>query len=524
MPDTVELYDTTLRDGTQGEGVSFSVDEKIKLVRRMDDFGMSFIEGGWPGSNPKDIAFFQKVQGERLKHATVTAFGSTRRAGIAAQNDPNLNELVNAKVRVATIFGKSWDFQVTAALRIELDENLAMIRDSVTWLRQQGLEVIYDAEHFFDGVKANADYALKTVAAAAEAGARTLVLCDTNGGTLPHEISEITRQVVENFKTPVGIHCHNDSGVGVANSLAAVQAGAVHVQGTLNGYGERTGNANLVPIIPNLQLKMGRSVVSDEQLGSLASLSLYVSELANLPPDDRQPFVGRTAFAHKGGIHVSAIQRDRRTYEHIDPAAVGNHQRVLVSELSGQSNIRTRLEELEIPLDKNAPETRRILARIKTAENEGYTYEAADASLELLIRDELGQTERLFELDGFRVIIEKRGHHAPVLTEATVRVRVGEDEMLMAADGDGPVNALDTALRKALSNFFPSLAEMALTDYKVRVIDAEHATAAKVRVLVESRDESGEWSTVGVSANLVEASWQALADSIDYKLMKRDKQ
>jgi 2-isopropylmalate synthase len=518
----IELYDTTLRDGTQGVGVSFSVDEKIMMARRLDDIGIRYIEGGWPGSNPKDISFFQKAQSLNLKQATITAFGSTRRAKVAAENDANLNELVNAKVKTATIFGKSWDFQVTAALRIELAENLAMIFDSVSWLRQQGLEVIYDAEHFFDGYKANPDYAISTLKKAAEAGAVCLVLCDTNGGCMPSEIAQITKRVVDEFDTPVGIHAHNDSGVAVANSLAAVEVGATHVQGTINGYGERCGNANLISIIPNLQLKMGYDLIAPDHLASLTTLAHYTSELANLLPDDKQPFVGLNAFAHKGGIHVSAIKRDSRTYEHVDPTLVGNTQRVMISELSGQSNIRTKLDDMGISLEKNSPETLKILETVKEKENQGYTYEAACASMDILVSKILEKHQDFFELNGFRVIIEKRGHYGEVITEATVRVKVGDKEMLMAADGTGPVDALDHALRKALETFYPELADVHLTDYKVRVIDAEKATAAQVRVLIESRDHQQSWCTVGVSPNLVEASWQALVDSIDYKLLMKE--
>ncbi|MFB3786751.1 MAG: citramalate synthase [bacterium] len=519
----IEIFDTTLRDGTQGEGVNLSVEDKLRIAKRMDDFGIDFIEGGWPGSNPKDIAFFQRVKELNLRHARVTAFGSTRHAKNPADKDPNLRELLEADTPVVTIFGKSWDFHVVNALRIPLEENLTLISDSIRYLVEHGREVIYDAEHFFDGYKNNPAYALQTIQTASQAGARTVVLCDTNGGCLPHEVAEIARAAIGHLSGPVGIHTHNDSGCAVANALAAVRAGATHVQGTFNGFGERCGNSDLSAIIPNLMLKMGCAAVPPEKLKDIASLSLYISELANVPPRHNQPFVGMSAFAHKGGIHVSAVHRDSRTYEHIDPALVGNRQRVLISELSGQSNIFHRIEEMGIALDRSSPVARRILEKIKQLENEGYYFEAADASLELLIRKELGHYKPFFEMVAYRVLVDAQAS-GTMWSEATVRVKVGGEGFFMAGDGDGPVNALDNALRKALETRYPSLRDVRLNDFKVRIIDGRQGTAAKTRVLIESSDGQHEWITMGVSGNLIEASWDALVDSIEYKLLLDEKQ
>ncbi|RJP32904.1 MAG: citramalate synthase [Candidatus Omnitrophota bacterium] len=514
----IDIFDTTLRDGTQGEGVNLSVEDKIRIALRMDEFGIDYIEGGWPGSNPKDISFFQKIKEVELKHSKIAAFGSTRHAKNSAANDPNIQELLKAETEVVTIFGKTWDFHVLHALRVELTDNLEMIEDSIRHLKEHGRYVIYDAEHFFDGYKANADYALKTLAAAENAGADVIVLCDTNGGCLPHEIHEITRVVKGGISGQLGIHTHNDSGCASANALAAVMEGATHVQGTFNGFGERCGNADLSNVIPSLQLKMGYEVVPDEKLKELAHLSLFISELANIPPRHNQPYVGMSAFAHKGGIHVSAVQRDSKTYEHINPELVGNSTRVLVSELSGQSNIFHRAEALGIKLEKNSPVARRILEKIKHLENEGYFFEAADASLSLLIRKELGRRRPFFELVAYRVLVEQ--HLTDGLwSEATVRVKIGDKIYFMAGDGDGPVNALDQALRKALESYYPQLNQLRLTDFKVRIIDAGRGTAAKTRVLIASTDGKSEWITMGVSDNMIEASWNALVDSIDYKLL-----
>ncbi len=523
MGQAIELYDTTLRDGTQGEGISLSADDKLKIAARLDRFGIHFIEGGWPGSNPKDVAFFARARELRLEHARLAAFGSTRRARVRPEDDANLQAILAAGVGVATIFGKSWDFHVRQALRTTLAENLAMIEESVAFLRSRGLDVIYDAEHFFDGYKSDREYALQTLEAAVRGGARTVVLCDTNGGSLPHEVFEIVQAVRARLPgVPLGIHAHNDCGLGVANSLMAVRAGATHVQGTMNGYGERTGNADLVQVIPNLQLKMGYQCVCPEQLAQLTELSHFVSELANVAPDPRQPFVGRSVFAHKGGIHVSALLRHPETYEHIRPELVGNTRRVLVSELSGVSNIIYKAREYGIELREGEPGLRRVVEQVKALEHEGYHFEGAEASFELLLKKALGLYQPFFELLGVRVILEKHRPDGMQPAEATIKVRVGERVLHTAAEGNGPVNALDHALRKALEDPYPAIRHMSLTDYKVRVLDGEAGTAARVRVLITSTADGRSWGTVGVSANIIEASWRALVDSIEYGLMLCD--
>lgn len=518
---SVQLFDTTLRDGTQGEGVSFSVDDKLRIAERLDEFGIHFIEGGWPGSNPKDVEFFERAKQLRLKQAMLVAFGSTRKAGIRAEGDTNLLAIVNSGVKAAAIFGKSWDFHVAEALRTTLDENLRMIADSVAFLKASGLTVIYDAEHFFDGYKHNPEYAMKTLRAAAEAGADVLALCDTNGGSLPNEVEEFVRIVVAQVSTRVGIHCHNDSGVAVANTLVAIGAGAGHVQGTINGVGERCGNVDLCQVIPNLQLKMGRPCVADEQLGKLTELSHYVSEMANMSLNARQPFVGRSVFAHKGGIHVSALLRHPETYEHIRPELVGNHRRVLVSELSGVSNILYKAQECDIPLEKDSPALRQIVEQVKSLEHQGYSFEGAEASFELVLKKAVDMYQPLFELHGFRLVVEKRAPDEEPVAEATIKVQVGDRIVHTVAEGDGPVNALDNALRKALEQVYPHIRNIKLTDYKVRVLNENGGTAAKVRVLITSSDEERSWGTVGVSSNIIEASWQALVDSIEYSLLQR---
>ncbi|AMA73892.1 MULTISPECIES: citramalate synthase [Aneurinibacillus] len=521
MKTQIFIYDTTLRDGTQGEGVSLSVDDKLKIAKKLDQLGVHYIEGGWPGSNPKDMEFFLRAKELKLKHAKITAFGSTRRFGVTAEADANLNMILKSGVEAVAIFGKSWDFHVTEALGTTLEENLSMIYESVRFLKDKGLEVIYDAEHFFDGYKHNPEYAMVTIRKAMEAGADWLTLCDTNGGSLPHEISEIVARVCEEVGTKIGIHCHNDGELAVANSLAAVAAGATQVQGTINGLGERCGNANLISIIPNLQLKLGYACVSDEQLKQLTNTSRYVYEIANIVPQNTQPFVGQSAFAHKGGMHVSAILKDAETYEHIKPETVGNTRRVLVSELSGQSNLLFKAQELNIDLDKNKPEGRAIIQKVKELEYQGYQYEGAEASFELLVRKGLGDYEEVFTVESFKVLMEKIGEQ-DVVTEATVKVKVNGQTVHTVAEGNGPVNALDNALRKALEVFFPDLKEMYLTDYKVRVLSEHEATASKVRVLVEStKDGRDSWSTVGVSTNVIEASWEALLDSMRYALLGR---
>jgi 2-isopropylmalate synthase len=514
----VKLYDTTLRDGTQSERISFSVKDKLKIAEQLDELGIHYIEGGWPGSNPKDVEFFIEVKKLKLK-ANVVPFGSTRKAGVAPEKDTNLTALLDSKTEVVCIFGKSWDLHVTDALKTTLEENLNMISESVKFLKEKGKEVIYDAEHFFDAYKDNKAYALKTIKAAEEGGADVIVLCDTNGGTLPFEISKIVKAVKIEVKTALGIHAHNDSETAIANTLVAVELGVAHIQGTINGYGERCGNANLCSIIPNLKLKLGINCVSNDHLHRLTEVSRYISEIANLSPPSNLPYVGTSAFAHKGGIHVDAVQKNPRTYEHVEPYTVGNTQRILVSELSGRANVVSKAREFGFTLEKGTKETAKILKILKEKENEGYQYEGAEASFELLIREALNHKKKFFDLEGFRVIVERQ-KDGRMLAEVTVRLKVGGEEFFKAAQGDGPVNALDNALRKALYKFYPSIKEMHLRDYKVRVLDEKSGTAAKVRVLIESGDVSGTWGTVGVSENIIEASFEALVDSIVYKLLK----
>ena len=517
----VFLYDTTLRDGTQGEGVSLSVDDKLKIAKKLDEMGVHYIEGGWPGSNPKDMNFFELVKDLELKNSKVTAFGSTRRIGIKASEDQNLQRILESGVKAVAIFGKTWDFQVTEALQTTLEENLNMIYDSVKFLKENNLEVIFDAEHFFDGYKGNPEYAIATIKKAEEAGADCVALCDTNGGTLPQEITKIVGHVVSELTIQVGIHCHNDGELGVANTLAAVEAGAAHVQGTINGYGERCGNANLISVIPNLQLKMGYTCIAPEELAKLTSVSKYVHEIANQVPPSNQPFVGKSAFAHKGGMHVSAVMKHPETYEHLPPESVGNKRRVLVSELSGQSNVLFKAKEWNLDLDKNNAASKQIIEKVKEMEHLGYQYEAAEASFELLVKKGLGEIKQFFKLDHFKIFIENHGGES-FSTEAVVKLCVNDREVLTAAEGNGPVNAIDHALRKALVEFYPSISNMYLSDYKVRVLDEAEATASKVRVLVESSDGKDTWSTIGVSGNIIEASWYALIDSVRYYLMKHE--
>ncbi len=514
----VSLYDTTLRDGTQGEGISFSLLDKVRIAEKLAGFGMDYIEGGWPGSNPKDLAFFAEARKLDLGGAKLAAFGSTRRAGIDASDDPQIAQLLEAETPVVTIFGKSWKLQVDKVLGVPHAENLAMIGDSVSFLKSHGREVFYDAEHFFDGYKEDAQFAMATLAAAADGGADMLVLCDTNGGTMPDEIASITEVVEARFPGKVGIHTHNDCGLGVANSLAAVRAGAVQVQGTMNGYGERTGNCNLTSVIPCLQLKMGIPVVKDLTL--LREVSLFVDELANCQPDPRAPFVGVTAFAHKGGMHVNAVAKTAAAYEHIEPSSVGNRQNILVSELSGRSNILMKAAELGLALTKDNPAVLRVLERIKAMESEGFEFEAADASLDLLIRRELGRHTPLFALKGYHCSFRRDAAGSSTLCEATVSLRDGDRELEMTAEGDGPVNALDAALRKALLQLHPWISGISLSDYKVRIVDGGRGTAARTRVHIVSSEGSESWGTVGVSDNIIEASWMALVDSLEYRATK----
>ncbi len=522
----VQLFDTTLRDGTQGEKITFSSDDKIRVAKALDDFGIHYIEGGWPGSNPKDIDFFKKIRDVTLKQARITAFGSTRKAGNKPDADPNLKAITDAGTPVASIFGKTWDLHVREVLRITLKENLAMIEDSVAYLKSKGLEVIYDAEHFFNGYKKNPSYALETLEAANRGKADIIVLCDTNGGTLPHELEPIFREVSKRIDCPLGIHAHDDCGVGVALSIEAVNQGAVQVQGTFNGYGERCGNANLCSIIPILKIKMGIDCISDEKLRELASLSRYISELTNLTHDLKMPFVGESAFAHKGGIHVDAVIKNPKTYEHIEPELVGNTRRVLLSDLSGKSNVYYKTSQFGIDLsimDDHKKKTKEILRKLKDMENAGYQFEGAEGSFEILLKRLIDRFDEYFYLEGFRVITEKRGPKHNPLSEATIKVTVDGEKELTASEGVGPVNALDTALRKALTVFYPTLKEMRLIDYKVRVLETNMATEAFVRVLIQSTDGKDVWGTVGVSRNIMEASWLALVDSISYKLLKDEK-
>ena len=516
MSNRIEIYDTTLRDGTQGEAINFSVADKCRIAEELDALGVDFIEGGWPGSNPRDVAFFNEVRSLKLRHARITAFGATRRKSFSCETDKSIQSLIEARTPVVTIFGKSWELHVREALRIDLEENLEIIADSLRYLSARVPLVIYDAEHFFDGYRSNPEYALQTLLVAAEAGAARIVLCDTNGGSLPHDVERITREVTGKLSVPVGIHCHNDGELAVANTLAAVHAGASHVQGTINGYGERCGNANLCAVIPNLELKLGCEVIGPEGLRRLRETASFVSEIANLELASSAAFVGASAFAHKGGVHVSAVERNPLTYEHVAPELVGNRRRILVSDLSGRANLTAKARELNLEVDGK----QRILDELKRLEHEGFEFEAAEASFELLVHKLRNEPEPFFELLSFRVIDEHRGAVTP-LSEATVKIKVGESVEHTAATGTGPVNALDQALRRALAEFYPSLSEMHLTDYKVRVINSSlSGTASLVRVLITSTDGKTKWSTVGVSSNIVEASWRGLVDSVEYKLMK----
>src|SRR5437867_3628922 len=515
----IQIYDTTLRDGSQGEDISFSVEDKLHIAKKLDELGIDYIEGGWPGSNFKDMAFFRRVPELSLRHAKVAAFGSTRHPKNQVEADPNIQALVEAKTPVVTIFGKSWDLHVKVALGISLDENLLLIRDSVAYLKSLGREVIYDAEHFFDGFRADPEYARATLKEAEEAGADAIVLCDTNGGTLTEDIRDRFLAVAPHLKTTLGIHTHNDSDMAVANAIIAIQHGAIHVQGTINGYGERCGNANLCSIIPNVELKLGMRCLGKEKLKDLTDLSRYVSEISNMHHRQDFPFVGKSAFAHKGGIHVSAVMKDSAAYEHINPEAVGNERRVLISELSGKSNVLYKAERMGLDINKASPSAQIVVNKLKEMEHYGYQFEGAEASFEMLFNKLINQHREFFELDGFRVITEKKGNNES-LSEAVIKLKVDGTEEHTAAEGVGPVSALDRALRKSLITFFPCIKDIRLTDYKVRVLNAKGGTDAKVRVLIESSDGHEAWSTVGVSENLIEASWLALVDSISYKLKK----
>ncbi len=515
----IEFYDTTLRDGAQTEGMSLSVNDKLRIAEEIDKLGVRYIEGGWPGSNPKDMDFFRRSKKLKLRSALITAFGSTRRGHIKVKDDANVKALLAAGTKVITVFGKTWDLHAKDVLKVSLDENLKMIYDTVNYLKKRGLEVIYDAEHFFDGYEADADYAIRTLKAAEEAGAETLVLCDTNGGTLGARLAAIVKAVKPRIGLPLGIHTHNDSGLAVANTITAVEQGCTHVQGTINGYGERCGNADLITVIGNLKLKLGINCISASRMKKLTEVSRCVSEVANMRIVNNQPFVGSSAFAHKGGIHVNAMMKNPKSYEHIEPSLVGNRRHFLISELSGKTNILVKAKELELDLSKKTPQTRKILELIQDLEHQGYQFEAAEGSLELLMKKAMGKYKKFFDLEGFRVIVEKRDD-GRLISEATIKLKVHNIEEHTAAEGDGPVNALDNALRKALEGFYPALAKMHLSDFKVRVLEEKAGTAARVRVLVQSRDEKDTWSTVGVSENIIEASWDALVDSVEYKLLK----
>ena len=519
MTRQITLYDTTLRDGTQGEQVTLSAEDKLRIAQKLDDFGISFIEGGWPGSNPKDVRFFEMARKQTFHTARLTAFGSTRRPQSRPEDDENIRALLEAELETVAVFGKSWDLHASEILGVTLDENAAMIEDTVAYLTRRGRKVIYDAEHFFDGYKDNPAYALKTLNAAIDGGADIIVLCDTNGGAMPEEIRSIMKDVLPHLTLPVGIHAHNDCGLALANSLAAVQSGAGMVHGTINGYGERCGNVDLISVIGNLHLKMGYPCIGKGKIRQLTELSRFVSEVANVPPLNHRPFVGRSAFAHKGGVHVSAILKNPAAYEHLDPDRVGNRRRVLVSDLSGKSNIEYKTREMGIKLGGNGYDSQKIVQEIKELEDQGFQFDAAEGSLELLIKKVTGQFEEPFVLESFRVTIEKN-RSGPSTSQATIKISVGDDHEITAAEGDGPVNALDHALRKALTKFFPHIQEMGLVDFKVRVIDGSGGTASKVRVQIESRDSREIWSTIGVSENIIEASWQALVDSVQYRLSK----
>jgi 2-isopropylmalate synthase len=540
---TIQIYDTTLRDGCQAEDISLTIEDKLRITQRLDDFGIGYVEGGWPGSNPRDEAYFKEVAKLSLKQIRVAAFGSTRRVGIRASEDRNLQMLLNTHTPVVTIFGKTWDLHVRDDLRIPLEENLEVIHDTVRYLKSHVDEVIFDAEHFFDGHRNNPEFALECLRVAADAGADLLCLCDTNGGRMPEEIAASVDAAAAVSETPLGIHCHNDSELAVANSLIAVQHGAVQVQGTINGFGERCGNVNLCSVIANLQLKLGYQVVGAANLSRLQELSHYVYELANLEPNKRQAYVGQSAFAHKGGVHVAAVQRNPVTYEHIDPAVVGNRQRVLVSDLSGRANIVYKAKQFGVDLENLDPHLRKLVDEVKQLEHAGYQFEGADASLELRMHRVLSGDKRYFHLIQFRVVDEKgymrllfgdNGNfqvrtdegieHDPALAWATIMLSGPDGEIEhTAAEGNGPVNALDKALRRALQRFYPQVQEIKLLDYKVRVLGSGTGSSSSVRVLIESGDGQERWGTVGVSHNVIEASWQALVDSFEYKLYKEEK-
>lgn len=513
-----ELYDTTLRDGAQTEGISYSVQDKVSIARKLDELGINFIEAGWP-ANPKDREVFSILKHTPLKQASLAAFGSTRRADKKASLDPNIKNILNAETSVVTIFGKTWDLHIRDVLKVSLDENLKIISDTVSYLVSKGKVVIYDCEHFFDGYKSNPEYATKTVLTAYEAGASRIVFCDTNGGTVTSELIRIIHQIAPKVKSILGIHTHNDLGLAVANSILAFENGVSHIQGTFNGYGERCGNADLSTVIGILKTKLDIDCISDKNLRELTKVSHFISEVSNLRQQPNQPFVGASSFVHKGGVHIDAMLKNPKTYEHIDPVIVGNHRRILVSELAGSMPIILKAKEFDLNLDKKSPQAKRILKLLQDLEHKGYQFEAADASFEILIKRALKQYKKFFDLESFRVVVEKKPD-GRITSEAIIKIKVKGIEEHTASDGDGPVNALDNALRKALKAFYPTLSQMHLSDFKVRVLDEKAGTASKVRVLIQSQDDFDSWGTVGVSENMIEASWQALVDSVEYKLLK----
>ncbi len=519
MQKVIDIFDSTLRDGAQAEGISFSVEDKLKIVRALDDLGISYIEAGNPGSNPKDIEFFEKMRAITLKSAKLTAFGSTRRRGISVEADKNVQSIMDANTPAVAIFGKSWDFHVTEIIKTTLEENEKMVLETIAYFKKRGKEVVFDAEHFFDGYKANPEYAFRVLKAAVEGGADCLVLCDTNGGCFPATVYEIVKKVKETFKIRVGIHAHNDCGMAVANSIMAVEAGAEHVQGTYIGFGERCGNANLSTIIPNLQIKKDLYCIPDEKLKTLTYCARKIAEIANISLNKREPYVGSSAFAHKGGMHIDGVCKASESFEHVNPELVGNKRRFLMSEVSGRNTILEKIRELNPAINKESQETEAIISRLKELEHQGYQFEGAESTFELVIRKQLGKYKPFFELEKFKLMTEQP-NKSGASASALIKVKVDGKSEITAAEGDGPVHALDRALRKALEVFYPELSCVCLTDFKVRVIDSQSATAAKVRVLIESTDGETSWTTVGVSTDIIEASWIALVDSIEYKLLK----
>lgn len=516
---TVHIFDSTLRDGAQGEGISFSVQDKLHIVKALDELGVAFIEAGNPGSNPKDLEFFEEVKKMQLKTARLVAFGATRRKDLAVTEDVNLASLLSAGTEWVCIFGKTWDFQVKEILRASLDENLSMIRDTMRYLTEQGRAVLYDAEHFFDGYRANPEYAMKTLAAAREGGALALVLCDTNGGTLPDEVQSVTKRVVQEFGVPVGIHCHNDTGMAVASSIMSVMGGATQVQGTLLGFGERTGNANLSTIMANLSLKMGIPCLPEGRIADLTPICRRLAEIANITLENGMPYVGYNAFAHKAGMHIDAVTKNTTAYEHVPPAAVGNERTFLMSEVAGRSMIIEKIKKFDADINKDSPIAATIVSRVKELEHQGYQFEGAEGTFELLVRKSMGKYKPFFDLHYYKVIGEQPRAEGGFTSFAQIKIGVEDEMAIMAGEGDGPVHALDCALRKALERFYPAVKHIRLTDFKVRVLDSRSATAAKVRVLIESTDGEEVWTTVGVSTDLIEASWIALVDSFEFKLI-----